>query len=276
MKRLAVTSSLLLALLAGNAPAQVPPPPMEKMAPARVLNAVGVDQKIGDNIDLDLVFKNEAGEDVKLRDYFGKRPVILSLVYYECPGLCTMVLNGLTRSLNPLSFDIGKEFDVLTVSFDPRETPELARKKKEVYVRAYGRPGAAEGWHFLTGSQESITALTQQVGFRYEWDEASNQFAHSAAIILITPQGKISRYFYGLEYPSNDIRLGVIESTSEKVGTLADQIVLLCYQYDPHSSTYSLRIMRILQVGAVLTMLSIGGFAFVMLRRERRSRANNV
>jgi protein SCO1/2 len=238
----------------------------------QVIKQVGIDQKLDGQIPLDLEFRDENGKTVKLGDYFGDKPVILALVYYECPMVCTMTLNGMLAAMKPMSFDAGKEFNIVTISFDPREGPDLAKPKKENYLRQYNRPGAEAGWHFLTGDQKSIDALTDAVGFRYAWDEASQQFAHASGIMVATPKGKLSRYFYGLEYSTNDIRLSLMEAAEERIGTLADQLVLLCYAYDPMSGKYGFRIMLALRVGAVLTMGAIGTFLFVSLRRERRMR----
>lgn len=240
------------------------------LAPTEVLETVGVDQNLDAQISPDLTFINEAGQTVRLGDYFGKRPLLLSLVYYECPGLCTMTLNGIVTSLRPLTFTPGTEFDILTISFDPRETPALAAAKKKRYLADFRRPGAERGWHFLTGDEANIKALTETVGFRYRFDERSKQYAHASAIIVITPQGRVSRYFYGLEYSSKDLRLGLIEAADERIGTVSDAITLLCYKYDPASAKYSLAIMRVLQVAAVATVLTLGTFMFVMFRRDRR------
>jgi protein SCO1 len=241
------------------------------IAPASMLQRVGIDQKLEAQLPLDLTFRDEAGKTVRLGDYFGKRPVVLALVYYGCPSLCTMTLNGMNQSFRTLSFDIGKEYEVITVSFDPSETPELAAEKKANYVREYGRAGGPEGWHFLTGDAPAIAALTQAVGFRYVWDEPTKQFAHGSAIMLATPQGKLSKYFYGLEYAPKDLRLGIIEASEERVGTLADSVTLLCYQYNPMTGKYGFAIMATLRAAGVLTLLLLGGFIIIKLVRERRS-----
>jgi protein SCO1/2 len=250
------------------------------LAPNDVLNTVGVDQKLDAQVSPDLTFKDEAGKTVRLGDYFGKKPLVLSLVYYECPGLCTMTLNGVARSLKPIEFNAGKEFDILTISFDPRETPELAAAKKSTYLKEYlsspivkhDAASAQAGWHFLTGDDANIKQLCETVGFRYRYDEKTKQFAHGSAIMVLTPQGRVSRYFYGLEYSSKDIRLGLIEASDNKIGTVTDAVVLLCYMYDPASGKYSLAILSVMRIGAVLTVLSIGGFVGLMLFRERRTK----
>jgi protein SCO1/2 len=241
------------------------------LAPDKVLQTVGVDQNLDAQVSPDLKFRDENGKTVYLRDFFGKKPLLLSLVYYECPGLCTMTLNGIATSLKPLTFTPGKEFDILTISFDPREKPELATAKKNRYLKEYGRPNAAPGWHFLTGDEADIKELCKTVGFRYQYDEATKQYAHAAAIMVLTPQGRISRYFYGLEYSSKDIRLGLVEASEERIGTISDAVTLLCYKYDPASGKYSLAILKVMRLGAVLTILSLGTFMFVMFRRDRRN-----
>jgi protein SCO1 len=250
------------------------------LTPNKVLDTVGVDQLLDAQVPGDLTFKDETGKTVRLQDYYGKRPILISLVYYECPGLCTMTLNGVARSLRMLAFTPSKEFEVLTISFDPRETPELAARKKKTYLKEYLQPGlvnhnaadAEGGWHFLTSDEANIAALTKAVGFRYAYDEKTKQYAHASAIMLLTPQGKVSRYFYGLEYSTKDIRLGIIEAAENRIGTLSDAIQLMCYAYDPSSAKYSLAILKVMRIGAVLTVLSLGTFMFVMFRRERRNK----
>lgn len=222
-----------------------------------ILHDVGIDQKLDVQVPPDLVFRDENGRDVRLGDYFGKRPIILALVYYDCPMLCTMVLNDLTRAMNSMKMNCGEQFDIITVSFNPRETPDLAKAKKEQYIRAYRRPHAEEGWHFLTGSQESIAALTKTVGFRYVWDPASRQYAHASGLIVLTPEGKTSRYIFGLEYPPSTLELSLAEASHGQVTSVADQILLYCFHYDPTTGRYSLRILRAVQAGGVLTILAL-------------------
>ncbi|MCS6817070.1 MAG: SCO family protein [Blastocatellia bacterium] len=240
--------------------------------PAPILQNVGIDQKLDAQIPLELVFRDEQGRAVSLREYFGEKPVILSLVYYECPMLCTLILNGLLRSLRALPLTVGKEFTVVTVSFDPREGPELAAAKKRTYVQSYGRPEAEAGWHFLTGEQESIRRLTEAVGFRYAFDPQTGQFAHASGIMVLTPQGRVARYFYGIEYAPRDLRLGLIEAAQGKIGSPVDQILLYCYHYDPKTGRYSLLIMNVLRLAGIATVLVLGGFIFVMFRRDRRKK----
>lgn len=231
---------------------------------------VGFDQRLDEQIPLDLTFKDETGKIVRLQEYFGDKPVILSLSYYDCPMLCTLVLNGLVRTLRALSFSAGNEFTVLTVSFDPREKPPLAAEKKKTYLGSYRRPSAENGWHFLTGDEDAIQKLTSAVGFRYTFDQQSNQFAHASGILVITPQGKISHYFYGIEYAPRDVRLGLIEASAGKIGSAVDQVLLLCFHYDPAVGKFGLVIMRVVQLAGFATMLVLGSYIFIMLRRERR------
>jgi protein SCO1/2 len=234
-----------------------------------VLTQVGIDQRLGQQVPLDLKFKDETGQDVTLGKYFNqKRPVLLALVYYDCPMLCTQVLNGMTSALGVLKFTAGKEFDVLAVSFDPRETPEIAAAKKKTYVERYRRPGSEQAWHFLTGSQESITELTKTVGFRYAWDEKTQQFAHASALMLITPDGRLTQYYYGIEYSPKDMRLGMIEASQEKIGNVTDQLILFCYHYDPMTGKYGAIAMNFVRAGGVLTLLVLITFMVVSIRRE--------
>jgi protein SCO1/2 len=238
-------------------------------APSMLQN-VGFDQRLHEFIPLDLVFSDETGRQVSLQEYFGTRPVILTLAYYNCPNLCTLVLNGLLRTLRALSLAVGEQFNVLTVSIDPQETPQQAAAKKAQYMRAYGRDGAADGWHFLTGQPEAIQRLTQAVGFRYTYDATAEQFAHASGIVVLTPQGQLARYFYGVEFAPRDVRLGIVEAASNRIGSPIDQLLLLCYHYDPQSGKYSLVILRGLRIAGVITVLALGTFLGMMFRRERR------
>jgi len=235
-----------------------------------LLQEVGLDQKLNAQIPLNLTFKDESGRTVKLGDYFGKRPVILTLNYFECPMLCTEVLNGLTGALTTLNFSIGKDFDVVTVSFNPRDTPELASAKKANYVRRYRRDGAAEGWHFLTGNEPEISVLTRAVGFRYAYNKAVGEYAHASGIMVVTPDGRLSRYFYGIEYGPRDLKLALMESADRKIGSPVDQLLLACFHYDPASGKYSLAVMRVVRTAGVATLLMIGGTVVMLRRRERR------
>jgi protein SCO1/2 len=238
----------------------------------QIFDQVGIDQKLGAQAPLDLRFKDESGRDVQLGNYFNqKRPVILALVYYDCPMLCNQVLNGMTSALQVLRFNAGKEFDVVAVSFDPRETPALALAKRKTYLDRYKRPGAEAGFHFLTGQKDAIDALTKTVGFRYSWDDKSNQFAHASALILLTPEGKVAQYYYGIEYSPKDMRLGIIEASNEKLGNVADRLLLFCYHYDPMTGKYGALVMRMVRIGGILTMVVLGGFIVLSVRRERHA-----
>ena len=224
----------------------------------KALQEVGIDQKLNGQLPLDLVFRNESGEPVKLGSYFGKKPVILSFVYYECPMLCTQVLNGMVSAFKVLSFKAGTEFDVVTVSFDPREGPALASAKKKTYLGYLPeakRTTAPDGWHFLTGDEESIRRLTEAAGFRYHFDEGTNQFAHASAIMVATPQGKLARYFYGIEYSPKDLRLGLVEASQNKIGSPMDQLLLYCYHYDPATGKYGAVVMNMVRIGGSQLLL---------------------
>jgi len=240
-----------------------------------ILEHVGIEQKIGASLPLDLTFYDSDGDAVALGDYFVDKPVILTLVYYDCPMLCTEVLNGLSRSLAPLNYSIGDEFEVVTVSFDPKETPALAKKKKEVYTQRYGRPGTYEGWHFLTGDESAIDAITHKVGFNYAFDESTKQFVHGSAIIIATPQGDVSHYFFGIEYPSEDVRLALIESSENKLGNVFDQVMLYCFNYDPEQGRYGVVIMNAMRVAGLITLVAMGSFMIFMFQRDRRGRRNS-
>jgi protein SCO1 len=237
-----------------------------------VLKDVGIDQLLNNQVPLDLEFRDENGRTVKLAEYFKDKPVVLSLVYYGCPRLCTQVLTGLLGALKGLPMTPGKEFVNLSVSFDPREKPELAAAKKAEYLGRYNKPGAEDGWHFLTGDEASIQALTRAVGFRYIWDPVTKQYAHAGGIMILTPQGKVSRYFYGIEYAPRDLRFGVIDASAGKVGSLADQIILYCYMYDPERGTYGLVLMRMLRIFASFTLVTLLAL-FLYLRRKEKQRA---
>jgi protein SCO1 len=208
---------------------------------------------------------------VKLGDYFGARPVVLAFVYYECPMLCTQVLNGLTNTLSVLSESVGREFDVVTVSFDPRETSVLAAGKKKAYLDRYKREGAAAGWHFLTGDEASIAALTGAAGFRYAWDADTSQFAHASGIVVATPEGRLSRYFFGIEYAPRDLKFALMESSAGKIGSLADQLLLYCYHYDPVKGSYSFIALNALRLGGAVTVVALVSFIVVAIRREHRA-----
>lgn len=237
----------------------------------QLLASAGVDQRLGAQVPADLVFHDEAGKSVPLSDYMGARPVILTLNYFECPNLCTLVLTRLADAMRDLPFDAGKQFTVVTVSIDPREKPDLAAAKKTVYLERYGKPAATDGWHFLTGDAPAIEQLTKAVGFRYAYDDRQNQFAHPAAVVLLTPQGKISRYFYDLSYQPRDLRLGLVEASSDQIGSPVDQFLLRCYHYDPVSGRYTPAIMEIVRGAFIAMTLAIIGGVVLMARRSRQT-----
>jgi len=241
-------------------PANVRPP---------YLQNVGIEQRLDNQVPADLAFVDDSGRPVKLGDYFGKKPLILNLVYYNCTMLCGEVLAGLSGAMRLVKFDVGNQFDVVTVSFDPRETPAMAAAKKADYVKRYGRPGAAAGWHFLTGPAESINALTKAVGFQYQYDAARNQYAHATAIMVLTPQGRISRYFYGVDFAPKDLRMGLVEASQGKIGNPIDQVLLYCYHYDPATGKYGAVVSNMLKVGGGLTILLLGGLLLILFRLER-------
>jgi protein SCO1/2 len=245
-----------------NAPDRVEPTP-----PA--LQGVGIDEKSGDRLPLDLEFYDEKGKATPLRDYFHKdRPVVLQLSYFGCPMLCTLVSNGLVESLNDLTLTMGKDFEVINLSFDPREDPLLASQKKQSFLDAYNRPAGAESWHFLTGSSTNITKLTDAVGFKFKWVEESRQFSHPAALILLTPDGRISRYLYGVKYEPRTLRLSLVEASEGKIGTTVDRILLTCFHYDKYAGKYTPAAMGIMRVAGVLTVIGVAAGITIALRRE--------
>jgi protein SCO1/2 len=237
--------------------------------PDSVLNQIGIDQKIGAQIDPKITFHDESGQTVRLGDYLTTKPVILTPVYYECPMLCSMLLNGMVKTLHVLPFTAGKEFEIVTYSIDPNEKPDLAKDKKQHYVRDYGRSGAAAGWHFLTGDSESIHALSDEIGFRYTYDAYTKQWAHTSGIVVLTPGGVVSQYFYGIEYDPSDLKLSLVQASNKKLGSLTDHVLLYCFQYNPTTGKYSLAIMRMLRAAAVATVLLIAGFVFIESRKKR-------
>ena len=270
LSRAFVLSAVLCA--AGSASAQgLAPDDAGQPATAKpgLLGKVGIDQRLNQQVPLDLPFTDEAGRDVRLGDYFGKRPVILALVYYECPMLCTQVLNGMVSALGMLTFDVGREFDVVAVSINPKEGPGLAAQKKQAYLDRYKRPQTAAGWHFLTGKEENIQRLAAAVGFRYAFDETIQQYAHGAGIEVLTPRGVLSRYFYGIEFSVRDLKFGLIEASEERIGTVIDSALLLCYHYDPTTGKYGATAIEAIRIGAVATVLALVSFLFVSLRKER-------
>lgn len=233
------------------------------------LRDVAFEQKLNRQVPLDLKFRDEAGTGVELGQYFGRKPVILNFVYYKCRDLCPLLLDGLTRTLRALSFEIGNQFEVVTISFDASDNAALAAAKKRDFVQRYGRPGAASGWHFLTGDEGAIEKLTRAVGFRYQYDPQTGEFGHATGIVLLTPEGKNSRYYYGIEFSPRDVRLGLIEAAANKIGSPIDQLLLFCYHYDPVTGKYGLLITNVIKLAGGVTVLLLGGFIFAMLRRER-------
>ena len=273
--RQALWMVLILAFAAAALPAQSMAPPPGGMVRANEtpgsLEGIGIDQRLDESLPLALPFRDEAGRAVTLGDYFGKRPVVLALVYYNCPMLCTQVLNGLVASLNVMSLEAGKDFDVVAVSFDPRETPAMAAAKKEAYLSRYKHPAAAQGWHFLTGDAASVAALTKAAGFRYRYDEELEQFAHASAIVVATPQGRLARYFYGIEYAPRDLRLGLVEASAGKIGTPVDSILLYCFHYDPASGKYGPVVVNMVRLAGLATVVLIAAAIVVMSRRRARA-----
>jgi protein SCO1 len=244
-------------------------PPASQRPPG--LQFVGIEQHLNAEVPANLEFRDELGNPVKLADYFGHgRPVILNLGYYQCPMLCSELLRGLVGSMKALTFDLGKDFDVVTVSFDPRETAEMAAARKQDIIKRYGRANADQGWHFLTGKADQINALTKSVGFEYQFDPKTEQYAHAAAIVMLTPDHHISGYFYGVEFPPKDLRLGLVQASQNRIGNIGDQVLLYCYHYDPRTGKYGAIISNILKLAGLATMLILGTFMFVMFRADRR------
>ena len=246
-------------------------PGMVSSSMPTALQGIGFDQNIDQHVPLDTTFRDEAGRTVRLGDYFGKRPVVMVFAYYDCPMLCTQVINGLSSALGVMSLNPGKDFEIVTVSFNPRDTPATAAAKKSVYLDRYKRPGATEGWHFLTGDQPQIDRLTKAAGFRYAWDADTRQYAHPSGVIVLTPDGRLARYLFGIEYGPRDLRLGVVEASAGKVGTPIDSLLLYCYHYDPMTGRYGLIVMRAMRIAGAATVLALGTFIVVMVRREKRA-----
>lgn len=266
----------IAALLLGAAPSQAqyaagPQRPNPAAQKPEVLKNVGIDQKIGQQLPLELTFKDEVGRDVRLSEFFKGRPVVLALAYYECPMLCTQVLNGMTGSLKTLSFDAGKDFEVVVVSIDPKDNFRLAANKKASYLEHYGRPATAAGWHFLTGAESSIKPLADALGFRYVYDANIKQYAHGAAIYVATPKGIVSRYLLGIDFAPRDLRLALVEASNNVLGSVVDQVLLLCYHYDPATGKYGAATINAVRVGFLATVGGFLAFLFVSLRDERRA-----
>jgi len=261
---------LLLAALVSSASAQA------AALSASDLQTVGIEQRLGATVPLDLTFRDESGQPVRLGTYFGQRPVVLALVYFSCPNLCTVTLNGLVEGVRALHAETGRDYDVVVVSIDPAESSTLAAEKKRTYTMRYGRPGSARGWHFLTGEAESIRQLAETVGFHFRFDDATRQFAHASGIMVLTPTGKISRYFPGIEYPPRELQLALTDASQQKIGTLADRLLLLCFHYNPATGRYGLIITRVVQFAGLGTVALLGLLIFELHRRARRRAAFSV
>lgn len=245
--------------------------------PQDLIRQVGFDQRLGESVPLDLGFTDSTGNPVVLGDYFGEKPVVLSLGYYECPMLCSLVRNGLFESLKKLdTFSIGQDFEVVIVSIDPNETSEIAQVKRTESMLNYGRSTSPEGWNFLVGNEESIQALAASIGFRYAYDPKIDEYVHPSGVLVLTPQGKIARYFYGIDFPANNLRLGLVEAAEGKIGSPVDQFLLTCYHYDPVSGEYTLAIMNIIRIIGGITVLIVGGALFFMLKKDRNKPVNPV
>jgi protein SCO1/2 len=278
----ALTSAAVVVLVAGcftAAPASAQmtgtPTPGYISAPGspastmpKALREIGFDQHINQQLPLDASFRDEEGNPVTLGTYYGKRPVLLAFVYYTCPMLCTQVLNAMTSTISTLSLDAGKDFDVVLVSIDPRETPAQAAAKKAEYLHRYKRPGSENGWHFLTGEEPQIRRVTQAAGFRYAWDEQTQQYAHPTGIIVTTGDGRPARYLFGIEYGPRDLRFALVDASQGKVGSVVDSLLLFCYHYDPATGRYGVYVMRALRIAAVATLVLLGTFIVVMVRRD--------
>jgi len=276
IRHIAVIAMLLLgacALRAQTIPGNVGP--AAATMPPALLN-VGFEPPLNGLMPLDLAFRDETGRSVQLREYFGQKPVVLAFVYYNCPMLCDQVEQGVVGVLRMLSFNPGHDYEVVFVSFDSRETPEMAAGKKKKALAHFRRPETDSGWHFLTGSKESIEAATKAANFRFSFDAKSNLFAHASGVLILTPDGHISRYFYGVEYPGRDMRLGLVDASAGKIGTPIDHVLLFCYHYDPTTAKYSASILKIIRLGGVLTILCIVGGILISRRRETLAAARNL
>jgi protein SCO1 len=258
---LVVTASLLAQLRSASASGPLSPAEIRR---------IGIEQRLDEQLPLDLFFRDEAGQPVRLSEAFGERPVILAFVYYQCPMLCSQVLHGLLVALKTLSFDAGKDYTVLALSFDPTEQAGVAAQKRASTLERYGRPGAEPGFRFFTGDAPAIDRVTEAAGFRYEYDEQLGQYAHGSAIMVLTPEGRLARYFYGTEYSPRDLRFALVEASDGRIGSPTDDLMLLCYRYDPQTGTYSAAAVNAVRVGGVLTALALAAFVGTSLRRERR------
>ena len=270
-----VAVSCLLVLAAAHAAGAgsdyKPEPGLPSSTLPAPLREIGFDQNLNARVPLDTAFNDESGRAVRLRDYFGQRPVVLVFAYYDCPMLCTVVINGLASALNVLSLEPGKDFEIVTVSFNPRDTPATASAKKASYIARYKQPGAAAAWHFLTGNQESIDRLTKAAGFRYVWDAETQQFAHPTGVMVLTPDGRLARYLFGIEYGPRDLRYAIVDASNGRVGSAVDSLLLFCYHYDPARGRYGVAIMRLIRAGGAATVLALGAFIFIMVRKEKQA-----
>jgi protein SCO1/2 len=269
---------VLIAVVAAPAFAQLKPPTdvvrQTELPPA--VRDIGIDQKLNEQLPLDAILRDETGKTVRLRDYFGEKPVIIAPVYYTCPMLCNQVLTGLIGALKTLSFTAGKEFTVVAFSFDPNDTPETAQGKKQAYLEHYGREQGGDGIHFLTGDQSEIDKLTEAIGFRYGWDAESGQFVHASGIMVATPEGKLSRYLYGIEFAPKDLRLSLVEASQNKIGTVVDAVLLFCYHYDPSTGKYGPIIMNFIRLGGLVTFIGVGIIVLIVRRRVAARRAKEI
>jgi protein SCO1/2 len=268
--------SLVVLALPASVGAQAPFVPktglVTENGSSSLLKEVKFDQHLGVQLSLDTEFRDESGKTVKLREYFGKRPIVFALVYHECPMLCNVVLNNMVSSLRSLEFTPGVEYDVLTISIAPHETSALASAKRRGFVTKFQRMETLNHWHFLTGDEPNIRKIADEVGFNYAYDPKSGQYAHASGIMILTPEGKVSRYFYGVDYPTRDLRFGIMEASEEKIGSPIAQVLLMCFHYDPTTGKYSLAVMRILQACGLVTVIGLGMSIVTMLRRDRRQR----
>jgi protein SCO1/2 len=265
--------ALLLAQAAAASPEAPSGVDMSGSARPDILKGVTIEQRLNSQLPLDAVFRDENGTTVPLSKYFTKRPVVLALVYYECPMLCTQILNGVVRTAKSMTLMPGKDYDVVVISFDPNETPAMAMAKKTTYMKEFGHPETAGGWHFLTGATPSIDRVTNAVGFRYKWDASLKMYAHASAVYVLTPEGRLSKYFYGINYSATDMRFGLVEASHDKIGTAVDQLLLFCCQFDPHSGRYTLAIVGVLRLAGAATLLLLGGYVAIMLRRDKTKKS---
>jgi protein SCO1/2 len=270
-RNLSLLTCLSLAMLLDSKPVWAQGP-----LPQDLVRQVNFEQKLDEQVPLDLSFVDSTGQQVRLGDYLGQKPVILSLGYYECPMLCSLARHGLFESLKALDFSVGEEFELAIVSIDPRETPEIAEMKRQSSLMEYGRSRSGEGWNFLVGQEPSIQALAEAIGFHYAYDPKVDQYAHPSGIVILTPEGKIARYFYGIDYPARDLRLGLVEAADSKIGSPIDQLLLMCYHYDPVSGEYTLLIMNIIRAAGIFMVVIVAGFVYFLFKRDPNRRAGPI